>query len=100
MEEAVRQELEGLKGMVRAWKESYMNLAGEIGGGEFLCEEFLQEMHDHIFPYLNRICECNIVDNDQVKDEVRDQVREFTVFCHRQVMELRTFMKEEEGEHA
>lgn len=40
------EELETMKKMVLAWKGSYLDIAGEVGGGDFLWKDFLEEIEE------------------------------------------------------
>lgn len=87
MEENVRKEVETIKGMVVTWKDSYLKSIKEGGGGEFLAQDLLKEIDEHVSPYVRRLYECQYIDRDEVK-EVMD-------FCYRQVQDLRDALKEE-----
>ena len=81
MTEDVRRELEDLKTIVVAWKESYIKLARENGGGEYLVEEYSSEIDELVFPYVYKIMKLGGM-----------EMEDFTVFsrfCYRQVLELR-----------
>ncbi len=80
MEENVQKELEALKGMVQAWKRSYLEGASTEGGGEYLGVEFLEEIETHVYPYTKRMCECNYLS--------LAEANEFLDFCYKQVEEL------------
>lgn len=79
-------ELQVLKGMVLAWKEDYTGSVPPGGGGEYLCQDFSQEIEEYLYPYLRRM-----VETDHIS---QDQAREFLEFCYRQVMELRDLIEE------
>jgi hypothetical protein len=85
MEENVRKELETLKGMVIAWRESYRQAGSADGSDEFLIHEFAEEIQLHVHPYARRLCECNYLSTAEVD--------EFLNFCDRQVEELRHLLK-------
>jgi hypothetical protein len=84
--EAGTDELQGLKGMVLAWKEDYTGSVPPDGGGEYLCQDFSYEIEEYVYPYLRRM-----VETDHIS---QDQAREFLEFCYRQVMELRDLIEE------
>ena len=86
-EQRVLKELETIKGMVVAWKESYIGFVQEGGGGEFLVQDLMNEIEDYVSPYIHRLYQCNYID--------ARQVRRFMDFCYRQVQELREVLKEE-----
>ncbi len=81
MTEDVRRELEDLKAIVVAWKESYIKLARENGGGEFLVEEYSSEIDELVFPYVYKMVKLGGM-------EIED-LMVFSRFCYRQVLELR-----------
>lgn len=100
MEENVQRELETLKGMVLAWKRSYLGSAPSDGGGEFLAQDFLEEIESYVYPYVRRLYECNHLSGPEAK--------ELLDFCHNEVQELRNALSEaepktlteQEGRHA
>ena len=79
-------ELQVLKRMVLAWKEDYTGSVPPDGGGEYLCQDFSQEIEEYVYPYLRRMIETDHIS--------QDQAREFLEFCYRQVMELRDLIEE------
>ena len=81
MTEDVRRELEDLKAIVVAWKESYIKLARENGGGEFLVEEYSSEIDELVFPYVYKMVKLGGMD--------MEDLMVFSRFCYRQVLELR-----------
>lgn len=89
MEENVQREVETLKGMVLAWKRSYLGWAPSDGGGEFLAQEFLEEIDSYVYPYVRRLYECNHLSGPEAK--------EFLDFCYNQVEVLRDALREAEG---
>jgi hypothetical protein len=89
MEEEVRKELEVLKGMVLTWKENYLGWAPPEGGGEFLIQEFFEEIETHVYPYVRRMYECDYLSQAEVK--------EFMNFCYNQVEDLRHSLREAEA---
>lgn len=89
MEENVRKELETLKGMVLRWKRSYLEWVSPDGGGEFLVQEFFEEIDTHVYPYVRRLCECNHLSGPDAK--------EFLDFCYSQVEHLRDALREAEA---
>jgi hypothetical protein len=86
MEENVHKELETLKGMVVAWKESYLQIAREGGGGEHLALELLEEIEHQVYPYARRLFECSYI--------TRTETDQFLEFCYSQVEDLRGSLKE------
>ena len=81
MTEDVRRELEDLKTIVVAWKESYIKLARENGGGESLVEEYSSEIDELVFPYVYKILKLGGME--------MEDLMVFSRFCYRQVLELR-----------
>jgi hypothetical protein len=85
MDEQVQKELEALKGMVIAWKKSYLEQVSAEGGDEYLAEELLEEIETYFYPYTRRLCECNYLSESEAN--------EFLEFCYSQVAELRQSLK-------
>ncbi len=81
MDEDVKRELEDLKSMVTAWKESYIKLAREEGGGEYLVEEYGAEIEEFVFPYVFKIMKLGGMEMWELE--------EFSQFCQQQVLEFR-----------
>lgn len=81
MDEEVQRELQSLKGMVLAWKQSYLQAMPAGGDVEFLVHEFTEELDTHLYPYARRLRECNYISSDEAK--------EFLDFCYAQALELR-----------
>ena len=86
MTEDVRKELEDLKTIVVAWKESYIKLAREDGGGEYMIEEYSSEIEEMVFPYVYKIMKLGGME--------MEDLQAFSRFCHRQVLELREALVE------
>lgn len=86
MDEDVRRELEDLKTMVLAWKESYIKMARENGGGEYLVEEYSSEIEEFVFPYVYKIMKLGGME--------MEDLQVFTRFCQRQTLELREALME------
>lgn len=89
--EKVLEEIEAVKRMIVGWKECYMKQAVELGGGEFLCEEFWAEVEEFASPYIWRMVKCGYIE--------REEYNEFMRFCAVQVEELGDFIRriEESG---
>lgn len=85
MDENVLKELKTLKGMVLAWKECHLRCPPSYRG-EYLAQEFMEEIETHVYPYLRRMYECEYVTDPEAK--------EFMNFCYGQVEELRNELKE------
>lgn len=81
MEENVQKELEVLQRMVLTWKRDYLGWAPSDGGGDFLAQEFREEIETHVYPYIRRLSECEHLSGAETK--------EFLDFCYRQVEDLR-----------
>ncbi len=90
MEENVQEELETLKGMVLAWKRNYLELAASDGGGEFLAQEFLDEIETHVYPYVRRLHECDYLS--------QSEAGEFLDSCYNEVEDLRNSLRQAEAE--
>lgn len=89
MEENVQREVDTLKGMVLTWKRSYIGWAPSDGGGEFLAQEFLEEIETHVYPYVRRLYECDHLSGPEAK--------ELLDFCYSQVEDLRDALREAEA---
>jgi hypothetical protein len=89
MEENLQKELETLKGMVLAWKRSHLESAPPDGGGEFLVQDFLEEIENQVYPFVRRMYECDHLSGSEAK--------EFLDFCYNQVEELRDALTEAEA---
>jgi len=76
-----------MKRIVLAWKGSYLELADEIGGGNFLWKDFLEEIEEYASPYVMRMFQVGAIDEDQITD--------FQRFCRIQVEELSKMVGEE-----
>lgn len=85
MDDSVRKELNVLKGMVAAWKASYLTDIPVGGGGEFLVEEFLDEIEVHVYPYVRRLRECQYLSEPEAE--------EFLGGCYNEVEELRDALR-------
>ncbi len=81
MDAEVQRELQSLKGMVLAWKQSYLQAAMPDGDWEFLMHEFIEELDTHVYPYTKRLYECNYLS--------QEEATEFLDFCYAQALELR-----------
>jgi len=85
MEAEVQKELEALKGMVTAWKKSYLEYVSADGGDEYLAAEFLEDIETYFYPYTRRLCECDYLSESEAN--------EFMEFCYSQVAELRQSLR-------
>ena len=81
MEANVIKELEDLKSMVLRWKRSYLGWVPDDGEGEYLLEEFSEEISRHISPFANRLFQ-----NDHL---TWSETQEFLNYCYSQVEEVR-----------
>ncbi len=88
MDEDVKRELDSLRTMVLAWKESYVKLAGEEGGGEYLVKEYSAEIDEFVFPYVYKIMKLGGMELWELQD--------FMNFCQHQTQELREALMEME----
>jgi hypothetical protein len=90
MEENLKRELETLKGMVLRWKRDYLGWVPSAGGGEFLIQEFSEEINTHVYPYVRRLYECQYLSGPEAKA--------FLDFCDQEVEDLRNSLGEAEME--
>ncbi|MBE0568776.1 MAG: hypothetical protein IH577_03750 [Deltaproteobacteria bacterium] len=81
-------ELEELKKIVLAWRDSYGDVAREIGGGDFLWKDFLEEIEEYAVPYIAGLRRVGAIDEEQRSD--------FDRFCRGQVELLSKKVQEEE----
>jgi hypothetical protein len=86
MEENVVKELEALKTMVLRWKKSYLDWVPDDGEGEFLLEEFREEISRHVSPFVNRLFQ-----NDHL---TWSEAQEFLNYCYSQVEEVQQAVEE------
>jgi len=86
MEENVVRELETLKTMVLRWKMSYLGWVPDDGEGEYLLEEFREEISRHVSPFVQRLFQ-----NDHL---TWSEAQEFLNYCYSQVEEVRQAMEE------
>ena len=77
------EELEFLRRRVILWRDDYLSQAPAAGGEEylFLVGEFIQEIEDYLYIYVQRLRATDHIDDDQLK--------EFVDFCYQQVSHLR-----------
>ena len=80
MEENVVKELEALKTMVLRWKKSYLDWVPDDGEGDYLLEEFREEITRHVSPFVNRLFQ-----NDHL---TWSEAQEFLNYCYSQVEEV------------
>jgi hypothetical protein len=86
MEENVVKELETLKTLVIRWKMSYLGWVPDDGEGEYLLEEFRDEISTHVSPFVNRLFQ-----NDHL---TWSEAQEFLEYCYSQVEEVRQAVEE------
>jgi hypothetical protein len=86
MEENVVTELEALKTMVLRWKRSYLGWVPDDGEGDYLIEEFREEISRHVSPFVNRLFQ-----NDHL---TWPEAQEFLNYCYSQVEEVRQAVEE------
>jgi hypothetical protein len=91
MEENVIKELETLKTMVLRWKKSYLGWVPDDGEGEYLLEEFSEELSRHVSPFVQRLFE-----NDHL---TWPEAQEFLNYCYSQVEEVRDAVEQAKSEH-
>jgi hypothetical protein len=90
MEENVRQELDAMVMMVSNWKGVYLSDATPEGNNDFLVEEFQEEMTTYMGPYLRRLFQCDHI--------TAEEAEEFRNYCHSEVEDLRSLIREVERE--
>ena len=86
MEKNVVKELEALKTMVLRWKRSYLGWVPDDGEGEYLLEEFRDEISTHVSPFVQRLFQ-----NDHL---TWPEAQEFLNYCYSQVEEVRQAVEE------
>ena len=86
MEENVVKELETLKTIVLRWKRSYLGWVPDDGEGEYLLEEFRDEISTHVSPFVQRLFQ-----NDHL---TWPEAQEFLNYCYSQVEEVRQAVEE------
>jgi len=72
--------------MVLAWKKSYLGSAPGDGGGEFLAEDFLEDIENHVSPYVRRLFDCQHLTGSEAS--------EFLDFCYQEAENLRQVLAE------
>jgi hypothetical protein len=75
--------------MVLRWKTSYLGWVPEDGGGEYLLEEFREELSRHVSPFVNRLFQ-----NDHL---TWSEAQDFLNYCYSQVEEVRQAVEEAKG---
>jgi hypothetical protein len=88
MKENVRKELDSLEMMVFNWKQVYLSDATPDGNNDCLVEEFQEEIETYMVPYLRRLFQCEHL--------TAGEAEEFLNFCHSQLEDLRTLIREVE----
>jgi hypothetical protein len=92
--EVIRQhgaeELVELRRRVVLWKEDFFRLAPPEGGSDylFLCNDFIQEIEEYLYPYLSRLRVTEHIDQTELDG--------FMEFCYQQVYELQDFLNRNE----
>jgi len=61
MDAKVRKELDDLLSMVGHWKTDKLRQAGNEPGWEFLARDLMEEIDDHVAPYVRRLVECGYI---------------------------------------
>ncbi|NIS74957.1 MAG: hypothetical protein GTO08_06695 [Deltaproteobacteria bacterium] len=80
--------LEDVKKIILAWKESYLKLVRESGGGELLAKDYEGEIEEFAFPYIMTMFRNEIISEDEM--------REFMDFCHTQIKDFKKLAGEED----
>jgi len=88
MEDNVRKELDGLKGMLNNWKTGFLSWASPDGDNDYVLLEFTEEIQTNLYPYVRRLFETNHLTDSEAK--------EFMVYCYGQVEDLRCQLMEVE----
>jgi hypothetical protein len=88
MEENVVKELETLKGMLENWKRGFASWASPDGDNEYVLQEFVDEVRQHLYPYVTRLRETKYLSDSEAK--------EFMDYCFSQVEDLRNQLNEVE----
>jgi hypothetical protein len=91
MQENVIKELEALKTMMDRWKRSYLGWVPDDGEGEYLLEEFREEISRHVSPYVDRLFK-----NDHL---TWLEAQEFLNYCYSQVEEVGLAVAEAKSKH-
>ena len=91
MKENVVKELETLRTMVHRWKRSYLGWVPDDGEGEYLLEEFREEISRHVSPFVTRLHE-----NDHL---TWSEAQEFLSYCYSQVEEVHQAVEEAKSKH-
>jgi hypothetical protein len=86
MEDNVIKELEDLKTIVLRWKKSYLGWVPDDGEGDYLLDEFREEISRHVSPFVNRLFQ-----NDHL---TWSEAQEFLSYCYSQVEEVRQAVEE------
>jgi len=79
-------ELEDVKAMIVAWKESYYKIAVEDGGGEAMCDELYLDIQELALPYIASLRRFGRISEQEYMD--------FMLFCREQVDDLRRMIQE------
>ena len=90
MEENVVKELEDLKTLVLRWKQNYLDWVPDDGEGEYLLEDFREEITRHVSPFVNRLFQ-----NDHL---TWSEAQEFLNYCYSQVEEVHQAVEEAKSE--
>jgi hypothetical protein len=80
--------LEDVKKIILAWKESYLKLARESGGGEILAKDYEGEIEEFAFPYIMTMFKSEIISEEEMK--------EFMDFCQTQIIDFKKLAGEED----
>ncbi len=66
MDEATKKELKDIENIVINWTKSYIRQIDPHGGNEYLIEEFNEEIHLNMVPYMVRLVECEYLTNEEL----------------------------------
>lgn len=80
MDKKTEKEIKDLKEILNNWKRGFISWATPDGGNEFIIEEFLEEIHQQLFPHVNRLFEMKHLTLEEAKD--------FRDYCFNEVNNL------------
>ncbi len=68
MDEGTKKELKDLENMVINWTKSYVRQIDPHGGNEYLIDEFNEEIHTNMIPYIVRLGESGNLTNEELAE--------------------------------
>ncbi len=87
----IDREVQDLMLMARNWKRGYETWIDDEGGNEYVFEEFEEEIHKHMLPYINRLYQTEHIS--------AIEANELFIYCTLQVEELRKYAREREAKN-